>query len=134
MGNTPDQSPRPVLLFDGECGFCTLTAEWLRRHVRHPVHIIPWQRANLALYRLDPAQARSAAWWIAEDGRRYRGHRAIGKALLACRGGWPPLGRLVLAPPFSWISAPVYHLISKYRGHLPATVPACRRADWPSDH
>ena len=100
-------APRPALLFDGRCGFCTWTAEWLLRHRRRDVRIVPWQQADLAAYGLDELRARSAAWWIDEEGALSRGHRAIGQALRACGGAWPVLGRLILTPPFSWFAATV---------------------------
>ena len=97
------------------------------------MRIVPWQQADLAAYGLDELRARSAAWWIDEEGALSRGHRAIGQALRACGGAWPVLGRLILTPPFSWFAAPAYHVVSKYRGYLPGTVPACRRtAGWPT--
>jgi predicted DCC family thiol-disulfide oxidoreductase YuxK len=127
----PPPRSRPVLVFDGDCGFCTRSVLWLERRLREPVDSVPWQVADLAALALTEAQARQAAWWVEADGRRARGHRAIAQALRRCRGGWPLVGRLLLVPPLSWLGAPAYALVARFRGYLPGTTPACKRPSWP---
>lgn len=122
----------PLLVFDGECGFCTLSVLWLLRRFRRPVGTVPWQEAELAALGLTEPEVRRWAWWIDAEGRRFRGHRAVGKALVACGAGWPLLGRLLLLPPVALVAAPGYRLVARFRGHFPGTTPACRRAGgWP---
>lgn len=133
----PSQQPPPILVFDGECGFCTASVLWLRRRLKRPVELVPWQElaatGGLTGVRLDRDDVRRWAWWI-EDGRRWRGHRAGGRALLACRGAWPALGALLLLPaPLSWPAALGYRLVARFRGRLPGVTPACRRDRWPPD-
>lgn len=127
----------PALVFDGHCGFCTACVLWASRRFRRPVELAPWQalseQGRLGGYGLVEEETKRYAWWI-EGARRWRGHRAAGRALLACRGAWPLLGALLLAPPpFSWPMALGYHLVSRNRGHLPGTRPACRRDRWPPE-
>lgn len=93
--------------------------------------VVPYQATDLAPLGLTRGQAERAAWWVDGDGRLHRGHRALGQALLRCRRPWPLLARIVLlAPPLSLVSALVYALVVRVRGHLPGTTPACERADW----
>lgn len=125
----------PALIFDGECPFCTRVALWARSRLRRPVELLPWQRladeGRLGAYLLRREEAARWAWWV-EGARRWRGHRAVGRTLLTCRGAWRLLGALLLAPqPLSWPLALGYRLVARIRGHLPGTVPACRRAAWP---
>ena len=61
---------------------------------------------------------------------RYSGHRAVGKALLACGGLWLVVGRLILVPPLSWLAIPGYALVACFRGYLPGTTLACKRPVW----
>ncbi|MEM9554385.1 MAG: DUF393 domain-containing protein [Acidobacteriota bacterium] len=120
----------PILVFDGDCGFCTRSALWLRARLLQPVRLQPWQTTDLAALGLREEQTRRAAWWL-DGARRDSGHRAIARALIACGAPWPLLGRLLLVPPISWAAALGYRLIARYRGLLPGTTPACRRPDWP---
>ncbi len=115
----------PLLVFDGDCGFCTRSAAWLAAHARQTVRTEPYQALDLAALELTEHDVTHYAWWL--DGEhRARGHRAIASALLACRRPWPLLGRLILLPPFSWLGVPAYRLIARFRGHLPGATAACR--------
>lgn len=121
----------PLLLFDGECGFCTLSVLWLMRRLRRPVRIEPWQRTALADYGLTPELADRYAWWI-ERGRPLEpGYRAGARALMACGGAWAWVGRLLIVPPVAWLARLAYRLIAINRGRLPGVTPACRRPEWP---
>lgn len=122
---------RPLLIFDGDCGFCTRSVEWIRDHLRGTLAIAPWQfiehrGPGLAAVGLRAAELERYAWWIGASGRKERGHRAIGNALLSCGGLWPLVGRLLLTPPFSWLAAAGYRLVSRYRHRMPGGTPACR--------
>jgi predicted DCC family thiol-disulfide oxidoreductase YuxK len=120
-----------VLVFDGDCGFCTRSVLWLERRLAESVDSVPWQYADLGSLGLTEAQTRAAAWWVEADGRRARGHRAMAEALCRCRGAWSLVGRLLRCPPLSWLGAPAYALIARFRGYLPGTTPACKRPEWP---
>lgn len=121
--STPDTA---VLVFDGDCGFCTSTVHWLLARIRTPVRAVPWQRLDLEAYGLTERDVRRFVWWIDEIGRRDRGHRAVARALEACGGGWPLVGRLLRTPPFGWLGAVGYRLVARFRGWLPGGTPACR--------
>jgi predicted DCC family thiol-disulfide oxidoreductase YuxK len=116
----------PILVFDGDCGFCTSSAHWVELHARSPINAVPWQRLDLNKYGLTTAETSAAAWWIDGEGKKFRGHLAIGHALLTCGRGWRLLGRLCLLAPFSWIASVLYRLITRYRYRLPGGTPACR--------
>jgi predicted DCC family thiol-disulfide oxidoreductase YuxK len=119
----------PMLVFDGECGFCTACATWAAKGWRLPVRAVPWQglgAQGLGAVGLTTAQVQEAAWWVDGSGRLFRGHRAIGKALLAGGGRRRLAGTLVLTPPSSWVAAGLYRLVVRHRHHLPGASPACR--------
>jgi len=69
---------------------------------------------------------RAAVWWIDADGRRSRAHVATARALLAGSGWSAVLGHALLAPPFRWLAAAGYPLVSRWRHRLPGGTPACR--------
>ena len=90
----------PVLIFDGDCGFCTTCARFLARWVSdgRSTLIAPWQRLNLADLDLTADQCRAAVQWVGEGGQAASGHRAIAAALRAGHPVWRPVGALLVAP------------------------------------
>jgi predicted DCC family thiol-disulfide oxidoreductase YuxK len=122
-GNAPNA---PILIFDGDCSFCTTSAAWLEHRVPDDVRVEPWQRLDLDALGLTEADVTAAAYWVDEHGTTYRGHRSIAKALIAAGAGWKPVGVLMLVPPFSWLAALAYGVIAKNRHRLPGGTPACK--------
>lgn len=118
----------PVLVYDGDCGFCTSSAHWVERRlpVASGVAVEPWQVLDLQALGLTPAEVADAAWWVALGGVRHRGHRAIAAALRAIGGPWGVAGRVIDVPPVSWIAAAVYRVVARYRYRLPGGTPACK--------
>jgi predicted DCC family thiol-disulfide oxidoreductase YuxK len=117
----------PLLIFDGDCSFCTSSAHWIRHRLPETVHVEPWQRLDLNAYDLGVRDVTTAAYWVDERGKQYRGHRSIGKALVAAGGVWKPVGALILVPPFSWLAAGVYAIIARNRSRHPGGTPECKR-------
>jgi predicted DCC family thiol-disulfide oxidoreductase YuxK len=103
---------RPLLIFDGDCRFCTACATWAQRRLRD-ADVVPGQRVDVAAYGLTAKDVSAAAWWVDDRRRVYRGHRAIGKALQACGGWWRAVSWLCLTPPFSWVAWAVYGLVAR---------------------
>lgn len=122
-------SEAAVLVFDGDCGFCTSTTRWLTARVRTPVRAVPWQRLDLTRYGLTERDVERYVWWIDPVGRRFRGHLAVAEAFQASGGLWPVVGWFLRTPPWSWAAAVGYRLVARYRGHLPGGTPACRLPD-----
>lgn len=127
----------PILVFDGDCGFCTWAAKWIICHADQPVRAVPWQDADLERLGLSEGEAQTTVWWVETGestqaptaGARSAGHLAIARALLRCRGGWPLVGRALLLPGMQRLAASAYGLVARHRGRLPGAVPA-RRGGW----
>lgn len=119
----PAESGTPVLVYDGACGFCTWCVEWLESHLRRPVFLQAYQRADLPRLGLAPEDAAASVWWIGPEGQRRHGHRAVACALERCGGAWRGLGRLLVAPGLSRLAGLAYGLVSRWRGHLPGRTP-----------
>jgi predicted DCC family thiol-disulfide oxidoreductase YuxK len=121
---------RATLVFDGDCGFCTTSANWIERRwpqVDGPV-AIPWQRLSpdvVMASALTAADFQRAAWWI-DGATKEQGARAIARALVAAGGVWAVVGRILLVPPVSWMAPVGYRLIARYRYRLPGGTPACK--------
>jgi predicted DCC family thiol-disulfide oxidoreductase YuxK len=115
-----------MVIYDGDCGFCTVSARWLQQRLRIPISVIPWQEIHdLGELELTQADVTSAAYYVDPYGRVLRGHLAIARALLQCRGAWPAVGVLLSVPPGRAIAAAAYRLVARYRGQLPGATAAC---------
>lgn len=125
----PETSSLPVLVYDGECGFCTWTVDFIRPRLRESVVLVPWQRAELRELGLSEPEAKQSAWWVDGEGKKLRGHRAVARAFRACSQPWRALGTLLEWPLIRALAAAIYQLVSRNRGRLPGTTPALRRKE-----
>ena len=100
----------PLLIFDGDCAFCTSSVEFLRRWVDRTGRyaIEPWQRVDLSAYGLTAADCLDAAQFIDADGAIHPGHRAIAEALRQGAPAWRPVGRLLTMPGVDALARRVY--------------------------
>jgi predicted DCC family thiol-disulfide oxidoreductase YuxK len=137
LTDTPESTPvidqAPILVFDGDCGFCTTSALWVARHwPEGPRMVVPkivaWQALGdegLHDLGLSREQANASAWWV--DGRgQFGADKAIAKALLACRAPWSWLGGALVVPPGTWLGRFLYPVIARHRHRLPGSTAACR--------
>lgn len=123
------ESSAPLLIYDGDCSFCTTSADWVTARWQGRARAVPWQMLGtdeLAALGLTREDVRSAAWWIDQNGRRSRGHLAIAHALAAGSGSSATVGDVLLVPPLRWIAAAVYPVIARRRHRLPGGTPACQ--------
>jgi predicted DCC family thiol-disulfide oxidoreductase YuxK len=123
-------SETALLVYDGDCGFCSASAQWIAAKWPNSrtAEVVPWQRLGeegLARFDLTTADAKKSAWWI-EEGRTFGAHLAIGRALAAATGAWALLGRALLIPPLRWLAAAGYPVVARYRYRLPGATPACK--------
>ena len=115
-----------TLLFDGDCGFCTSTANYIVRHSTFPVTAVPWQFADTLDYGLTPAQTADRVWLVIGD-ERFGGHLAFAHLLFNQRNvllrviGW-----VLTVPPFCWLGSIGYALVARFRHLLPGGTPACK--------
>jgi predicted DCC family thiol-disulfide oxidoreductase YuxK len=116
---------RPVLVFDGDCGFCTSCARVLEK-IEPDAKIVAWQLTDLAALGITEEQAADAVQWVQTDGTIRSGHEAIAAVLSSAGPIWRIIGRLTLLPGISWVAAMVYRLVADNRYRLPGGAPACR--------
>ena len=116
---------RPVLVFDGDCGFCTTCAGLLER-IGPDAEIVAWQLTDLEELAITAEQAADAVQWVPVEGPPRSGHEAIAAVLGTAGRFWKLAGRALLLPGISWIAARAYRLIADNRYRLPGSTPACR--------
>ncbi|MEO6512216.1 MAG: DUF393 domain-containing protein [Nocardioides sp.] len=112
------------LVFDGDCGFCTTSADWLAKGGR--VEVVPWQFLDLDSVGLTVEQVSTSVWWLHDDHPVDHSSRAIGRALIARGGVWSTAGRILLVPPMRPLADAVYRLVARNRHRLPGGTPVCR--------
>jgi predicted DCC family thiol-disulfide oxidoreductase YuxK len=115
---------RPVLVFDGDCAFCTSCVRLVEK-IGPEAEIVPWQSTDLAELGLTAEQAAAAVQWIASDGTVRSGHEAIAATLKSAGSGWKLVGSMILLPGISWLAAKLYRLVADNRHRLPGGTPAC---------
>jgi predicted DCC family thiol-disulfide oxidoreductase YuxK len=119
------KSETAVLIFDGDCGFCTNTANYIKANSSVEIDVQPWQWLELADYGLTKEQA-SAKVQMVVNGKNFAGHKAFAKMLRIQKQWWfKVLGGLMVTPPFSWGARVAYYFVAKYRHKLPGGTPAC---------
>jgi predicted DCC family thiol-disulfide oxidoreductase YuxK len=116
-----------VLVYDGDCGFCTTCARFLAR-IGPDAEIVAWQLTDLAELGVSEEQAADAVQWVAVDGTARSGHEAVAAVLISAGGVWRIAGRAILLPGISWLAARAYRLTADNRYRLPGGTPACVRA------
>ncbi|MFD7918970.1 thiol-disulfide oxidoreductase DCC family protein [Streptomyces sp. NPDC059740] len=116
---------RPVLLYDGDCGFCTSCVKLLGRWVRPRAETTAWQFADLPALGVTRERADREVLWVTPNGHVYGGASTVAKVLLSGRGPWPVLGGALLLPGVRWVAGRCYELVSANRHRLPGGTPAC---------
>ncbi|MFF5637080.1 thiol-disulfide oxidoreductase DCC family protein [Streptomyces sp. NPDC012825] len=116
---------RPVLVYDGDCGFCTTAARFTERRVRPRCDVVPWQFADLGALGVTRERAAYEVLWVTPGGGVDGGARAVAKALVSAGGTWALLGRTLLLPGARWIARRVYRVVAAHRHRLPGGTPAC---------
>jgi len=120
-----EPSKLPLLVFDGDCAFCTTWVNRLERLLPSFPRKSPWQWLDLDELGLTRRDVEQYAWFITPN-HQYAGHLAGSALLRAQRGfGWRFLGNLIATPPVSWVAALAYHCIAQNRHRLPGGTPAC---------
>lgn len=116
---------RPVLLYDGDCSFCTLSVQWVERHLPVLPELQPWQLVDLAALGVTEAETAHSVQWVEPSGRVSSGAAAVARLLVSNGGAWALIGRPMLVPPVSWVAEVAYRLVATFRGRIPGATPAC---------
>ena len=115
---------RPVLIFDGDCGFCTRSVNVIKR-LPVDADITPYQFADLELYGTTEERASYEVLWVDRSGRVHGGAQAIARLLVSAGGIYAVAGQLMRTPPLRWMAAGVYRMIANNRQRMPGGTVAC---------
>ena len=115
----------PVLIFDGDCAFCTSCAAWGKRLIARLPATQPYQFADLAALGLTAEQCNLAVQYVDSHRCVHSGEDAVRAALLATGKGWWLLGVLLGLPGIHWLSGVAYRWVARNRHRLPSGTAAC---------
>ena len=115
-----------TLVYDGDCAFCTRSAEWLQSHSGAALQSC--QTVDLDTLGLTEDDVAHAAYWLDSDGHvAARGAGAIAVALRSCSWPWRLLGSVVQTRPLRPLADAVYTQVALHRHRLPGSANTCRR-------
>lgn len=114
-----------LLVYDGDCGFCTSAVNVARRRIGSDAEMQPWQRLDLDELGLSKAQCEESVQYRDRNGRWTSGGRAVATILRESPRPWSWLGTLAALPGISWLVERVYRLVAANRHRLPGGTPAC---------
>jgi predicted DCC family thiol-disulfide oxidoreductase YuxK len=120
---SPPDTRRPVLVYDGDCGFCTSSARLIGR-LPVDADIVAFQFADLDALGTTAARAEREVLWV-EDGVVHGGARAVARLFIRAGGPWRALGLIMRVPPLNRLADGVYALVSANRHRMPGGTPAC---------
>jgi predicted DCC family thiol-disulfide oxidoreductase YuxK len=108
---------RLILVYDGECEFCTRLARWVERHDRgQRVLVRPSQEPGLTEgLGLTPAEVGRAAWAVEPGGLKFEGAAAINRVLRELGGGWRLAASLYYLAPVRWVEDAYYRRVARRR-------------------
>lgn len=119
----------PLVIFDGDCAFCTSSAHWVARRLRRPLgpnaRLLPWQFTDLAALGTTAQRAQREALWLGTDGSIYGGAAAFAEWLKFRGAGYAAVGQLLNLPLARTLAAAVYRVIARNRHRMPGGSPAC---------
>ena len=120
---------RSTVLYDGTCGFCTRGVEIAvgRLPGSRGTDWQPFQAVDVTAYGLSATEAASTVHLVEASGRIWHGAGAVGRLLVTAGGGYAVVGRLLLAPPVSWLAEAAYRVATLLRHRLPGSTPALAR-------
>jgi predicted DCC family thiol-disulfide oxidoreductase YuxK len=118
-------APRPTLIYDGDCAFCTSSVRFLEEHLPTGAEIRPWQFTELTEYGVTRERAEHEILWVTPTGQVYGGADAFAKLLLYKGGPWSVVGGALRVAPVSWAAHGVYRLVADNRDRMPGGTAAC---------
>lgn len=109
-----------TLIYDGECGICRRSMEWVRaRDARGRIRIIAFQDPSVAAEfpAIPRADMENALQLVEDTGERWQGSEAVAH-LLGLLPGCRLVGAVLRAPIVRPISRRIYRLVARNRSRL----------------
>jgi predicted DCC family thiol-disulfide oxidoreductase YuxK len=121
---TANPPARPLVVFDGDCGFCRFWVARWRGVLRGRADFEPFQAAAARFPEIPVDAFRRAVGLVLPDGSFLFGAEAVFRALALRPGGGIPLALFRGLPPFAAAANLLYRLIASHRGAATAVTTA----------
>lgn len=116
----------PVLLFDGDCAFCSSCARWIQRRIPTPVRVVPWQFTELEPLGVTVDEVDAAVVLVQPSLQHRAGPDALADLLTSSTGrGWRALGRVLGLGPVRALAWPAYRWVARNRHRMPGGTAQC---------
>ena len=124
MSSLAATESQALLIFDGDCAFCTRCVRFIERRIRRHPRIQPWQRSNLPELGLTQEQCETAVQLV-DRGSITSAHIAVARVLIYGKKGWALLGYAMLLPGIKQVAGVVYRWVAKNRDRMPGGTAEC---------
>lgn len=118
-----------ILVFDGDCAFCTRAASFITTRIRPGTDIRAWQTLDLEPLGITEEQCSTAVQWVSDSRETRSGAAAITAMLREAGRGWAALGAFGELPGVRSLAAGTYRVVASNRHRLPGGGPACEMPD-----
>lgn len=115
----------PVLIYDGDCGFCTKAAGRARRIAQPNVTVAASSDINLSDLGLTAEECNEALKFVDARNTIYSGAAAVSSLLTSSVGAWPLAGRTMGLPGMRQLADICYRLVARNRHRLPGATSSC---------
>jgi predicted DCC family thiol-disulfide oxidoreductase YuxK len=115
----------PLLVYDGDCGFCMKSIHWAQKHLRNMPDTAAYQRLDLSELGLTAETCQCAVQLVHTDGHIDAAHNAVRVLLVQSGGFWSLVGRAMQLPGVKGLSGVVYRWIAANRHVMPGASGAC---------
>lgn len=119
-------SASPMLVYDGSCGFCSRSVQFILRHERRHDLLFVTRDSEMGkqLRRAHGMESIESMLWI-EDGWAFAESSAVLKAAGYVGGWWSQLAVLASLFPSSILNR-LYKVIARHRRRFPSNVAVCQ--------
>ena len=116
----------PILLFDGDCAFCSSCARALVRWVPGPAVIEPWQQIELSPLGVTIDEVDAAIVMVGVDLQHTAGPEAAADLFRSSTATpWRVAGRILGLRPVLVVVWPLYRWIARNRHRMPGGTAQC---------
>jgi predicted DCC family thiol-disulfide oxidoreductase YuxK len=115
-----------LLVFDGDCGFCTSSVAFARRWISRDTDAVPWQRTDLDSLGLTENACQQAVQYRDNRGLWFSAGAAVIALLRDARPPWSWLGRVLAVTAVAPAVERLYAFVANNRSRLPGGTPACQ--------